>query len=136
MSDGNGQNKWGVDYSLIMFLDRILRGHSNVRSVQRRRDILFEVTRGNQRDTLTILCINEYSASLEVVMRALEEFPSTSIIFIGGKWNSSTNEAEEYCKERNIGLFNAGELPIALRQDKYWLIQPAPNPTPRVRRKA
>jgi hypothetical protein len=114
VSDENGQNTWGVPFSLIMFLEKVLEGHSNIVSVRRCRDILFEVVRKAQGDTLTILCINKYSASLDVVMRAVEEFPLIDIIFIGGKWNKSTHEAVEYCEERQIGLFNAGELPIAL----------------------
>ncbi len=129
MSDENGQNDWDVAFSLIMFLERILIGHSNIETVRRYRDIVFDVARKAQGDILTVLCINEYSASLEVVMRALDEFPTVNIIFIGGKWNKSTREADEYCFKRKIGLFNAGELPIALRQDKYWDIEPSP-PTP------
>lgn len=136
MSDENGQNTWGVDFSLIMFLERILRGNSNVATVRRYRDILFNVTRTIQGDTLTILCINKYSASLDIVMRAIEEFPMVDIIFYGGKWNKSTREASEYCEERNIGLFNSGKLPIALRNDRYWAIEPTRPPRGRNRRSA
>jgi hypothetical protein len=136
VSGENGQNTWGVEFSLVIFLEKILKGNSNVTSVRRYRDIVFDVIRTNQRDTLTILCINKYSASLDVVMRAIEEFPSVSIIFIGGKWNKSTREAREYCEERKIGLFNSGELPIALRQDEYWRIRPTRPTPPRSRRRA
>lgn len=120
MSDNNGENDWGVGFSLIAFLDRILRSHSNVASVHRHHDILFDVSRKAQEDVLTVLCINEYSASLDVVMRAVDEFPSVDIIFIGGRWNKRTREAAEFCEERKIGLVNSGEIGIALRKDKYW----------------
>lgn len=136
MSDGNGRNSWGVEFSLIVFADRILKSHSNVVSVHRYNDILFDVVRKSQGDTLTILCINEYSASLEVVMRALDEFPDVDIIFIGGKWNKSTREADEFCQEHRIGLFNSGELPIALRRDDYWTLELARPQPPRRRRAA
>lgn len=121
MSDENGHNEWGVGFSLIMFLDKIVRGHSNVASVRRYQDIVFDLIRLEQEDTLTVVCINEYTASLDVVMRVIDAFPFVNIIFIGGKWNKFTREAAEYCMERQIGICNSGDLASALRKNKYWI---------------
>jgi hypothetical protein len=120
VSNENGQNEWGVGFSLIMFLDKIVGGHTNVVSHRRYHDIVFDLVRKEQGDTLTVVCINEYTASLDVVMRVIEAFPSVNIIFIGGKWNKFTREAAEYCMERQIGICNSGDLAIALRKNKYW----------------
>jgi hypothetical protein len=136
LTDGNGQNDWGVGFSLIMWLDGVLRTHKNVASVRRYNDIVFEVLRVDPSDVIHVLCINKYSASLEVVMSALEDFPETGIIFYGGKWNGATGDAAAYCEERQVGLYNAGEISTALRNSEYWKLYPAPKPPPATRRSA
>jgi len=117
---GNGTNAWGVSYSRITFLQTILDSHKNVSFLGRHDDVIFEIQRLKQGDRLTVFCIDAYSASLELVMRILAAVPSTNIIFVGGKWAGYTQEAYDFCVERHVGIYNAGELAGALWKDAYW----------------
>ncbi len=82
---GNGQNDWGVSYSRITFLERILGSHTNVGVLARHDDIAFEIRQIRQQDQLTVVCVDPYTASLELVMRIVHAFPTVNIIFVGGK---------------------------------------------------
>jgi len=101
-------------------METILLSHKNVVSFDRYHDILFRVGRENQRDTLCVLCTDEYAFGLTLVQRALVEFGSIQIISVGGAWNGYTREAKEYCLENQIGLYNSTELAGGLWQNEYW----------------
>jgi hypothetical protein len=116
----NGKNDWGVSYSRITFLEKILQTHRNIAILDRHDDIVFEVQRKIQDDALTIVCVDAYTASLELVMRIIATFPSTNIIFVGGKWAGYTKEAHDFCRERHVGIYNAGELSGGLYKDDFW----------------
>lgn len=118
--NSNGENEWNVSFSRITFLQRILDTHTNVAVLSRHDDIVFEILRIRQQDRLTIVCVDPYTASLELVMRIVHAFPEVKVIFIGGKWAGSTKEAYEFCQERRIGIYNAGEIAGGLSKDIYW----------------
>jgi len=120
MSSGNGENDFGVSYGRIMFLQQILETHRNVAQLSRCDDIVFEVKRRKQEDHLSIVCVDEYTVSLELVMTVVQTFPRTNIIFVGGKWNGYTSEAFDFCQEREIGIYNAGEIVGGLHKDDFW----------------
>ncbi|GGL37903.1 hypothetical protein GCM10010983_38720 [Caulobacter rhizosphaerae] len=115
----NGANNFGVPFSSITFLERVLASHENVRIISRHDDIVFDIIRNVQGDSLTVVCVNAYSVSLELVERVVSTFPDTNIIYFGGKWNGATGEASEFCDRRNIGLYNAGTLAPALRNRDF-----------------
>lgn len=116
----NGQNEWGVSYGRITFLERILATHPNVATLDRHDDIVFEVQRNQQGDELTVVCVDPYTASLELVMQIVQAFPTVDIIFVGGKWAGYTQEAYDFCQERRIGIYNAAEIGGGLHKDAYW----------------
>jgi len=116
----NGANTWGVTYGRIMFLQKILETHPNVIIINRHDDIVFDIERIKQQDNLTIICVDVYTASLEMVMRVVQSFPKINIIFVGGKWAGYTQEAHDFCEERKIGIYNAGEIAGGLHKDEYW----------------
>src|SRR5262245_5783136 len=120
MADENGENTWGVSYGRIMFLDRILRTHTNISSVTRSKDILFTVTRIEQNDSLNILCVDEYTFGIAMAHRALDEFKKIDIIFVGGQWNHPTGDAAEFLRDREVGVYNARGINGALRSSTYW----------------
>src|SRR5271166_3518074 len=35
---------------------------------------------------------------------------TVKVIFVGGKWAGYTREAYDFCQERQIGIYNAGEI--------------------------
>jgi hypothetical protein len=120
MSASNGVNEFGVTFGRIMFLQKILETHRNVLILDRHDDIVFEIQRYKQNDRLFVVCIDEYTCSLESVMRVMQKFPKTNVIFVGGKWNSYTKEAFDFCQSIKIGIYNAGDISGGLREDAFW----------------
>lgn len=120
MSANNGKNDYDATFGRIMFLQRILEAHADVTIRSRHDDIVFEFERPGQGDHLTVVCLDEYTVSLETVMRVVAEFPDTNVIYVGGKWNVYTREAFEFCEKRNIGIYNAGELAGGLYRKNFW----------------
>jgi hypothetical protein len=116
----NGQNSYGVSYSVISWLEQALKTHRNILSVSRYDDIIFDVTRTNQDDRLIIFCANEYVCGTTFVQRVLTDYPKCNIISVGGGWNGYTSEAKKFCLAAKIGLFVSDELMGALYKDKYW----------------
>ncbi|MGR6837971.1 hypothetical protein ACU5DF_02255 [Aliivibrio wodanis] len=116
----NGNNDWSVPFSQITWFDRLLNNHSNVQSVNRSKDIFFEITRKAQGDTLKVLCLREYTMGLTMVQRAQEEFGDLDIIYIGGGWNASTTDAKQYGIDNNIGIYVSDEMSGALWKDDFW----------------
>lgn len=116
----NGSNDWGVPFSHIAWFERLVNTHDNVASFTRTNDILFEVKRIEQNDSLRILCLREYTMGKTMVQRAQEEFEHLDIIYIGGGWNACTTEAKDYCKGANIGIYVSEEMTGALWRNDYW----------------
>ena len=116
----NGSNEWGVRYSHIKWLDRLLANHPNLSDVERHDDLVFEVNRIQQCDHLAMLCCNEYTMGLTFVQRAISEFGPINIIYVGGGWCGYTEEAKEFCVSAHMGLFVTDEMTGAIWRDEYW----------------
>lgn len=115
----NGSNDFGVTLPQLNFLSRVLDSHKSVESVERKKDIQFDITT-RQGNNLRLVCVNEYTCGLAKVLEVLETFPGTNIIYVGGAWNGYTMEAKEYCIKSSIGLFNSSEIIGALFREDYW----------------
>lgn len=102
-------NNWNVPFSTICFFEDALNSHTRIIKVNRERDIFFRIERDDN-SILRALLLNEYRFGLASLIRALEEFPETEYIIIGGNWNESTHEADEYAKDNNIGIYNFSEF--------------------------
>ena len=116
----NGTNTWDVSFSHIAWFERLLKTHSNILNVSRHHDLLFEVDRKRQSDHLSIFCCNEYTMGLTMVQRAIHEFGTLNLIYIGGGWCGYTTEAKEFCLEAKIGLYVTDEMSGALWRDDFW----------------
>ncbi len=116
----NGQNNYGVSFSIISWLERALETHRNLLSVRRYDDLIFEVQRLKQGDILTIFCANEYACGITFVHTVLQDYPQCNCISVGGGWNGYTQEAKNYCLKSKIGLFVSEELLGALWKKDYW----------------
>ncbi|WP_156972483.1 hypothetical protein [Nitrosospira sp. NpAV] len=57
---------------------------------------------------------------LTMVQRALHEFGTLNIIYIGGGWCGYTNEAKDFCLEAKIGLYVTDDMSGALWRDNFW----------------
>lgn len=117
----NGANTWGVSYAQIVWFQNLLIGHQNVEpGASRSQDILFTIQRHKQEDELRVLCCNEYVMGQTAVQRAIAEFPSPNIIYVGGTWCKYTKQAKDYCLQNRIGLYNSGEMSGALWANDFW----------------
>lgn len=99
----NGTNDWGVSFSRITFTEKVLQGHPNVIRFSREKDILFTITRESPDDELRLLCCDEYVFGTTLLDRALAEFGTVNLIYVGGVWNGYTKEAKEQCLRSKIG---------------------------------
>ena len=120
MSKNNGANDWGVPFSDVTWFQRLLDTHGNLKNIDRHDDIVFEVDRVRQSDHLTILCCRQYTMSLTLVQKALNDFGDLNIIYIGGGWNSYTDDAKDFCNRRRVGLYRTPEITGGLWKDEYW----------------
>lgn len=116
----NGDNAYGVTFGRIMFLQKIIEGHNNVESFERHHDLAFDVTRVQQRDTLQIICVDEYVLSDAMARQIWSDFPTVNMIFVGGKWNRTSTPAGAFCKSKQIAVCNAGTINAALLKTRYW----------------
>lgn len=116
----NGRNNWNVSFAHISWLERLLRTHGNTAELSRHHDLVFELERKRQKDTLSIICLNEYTMGLTAVQRAIVEFGKPSIIYIGGGWCGYTEPAKQFCLHENIGLYVTDEMSGALWATEYW----------------
>lgn len=116
----NGSNDWGTQFSDIKWLEKLLRQHDNISAVDRSNDIVFEITRLRQQDTLRILCLRKYVMSITLVLDAIEQFGDLDIIYIGGGWNGYTQEAKDYCLSNGIGLYVTNEMTGAIHKNDFW----------------
>ncbi|AKN31871.1 hypothetical protein Ccar_13765 [Clostridium carboxidivorans P7] len=113
-------NSWNVPFSTICFFEDALNSHKRVIRVSRERDIFFRIERDDN-SILNTLLLNEYRFGIASLIRALEEFPETEYIIIGGNWNESTYEADEYAGNNNIGIYDFSEFFGAINCDNIPL---------------
>lgn len=116
----NGDNQYEVTFGRIMFLEKIIQGHDNVASFERHDDIVFDVERREQRDTVQIVCVDEYTISERTINRIFVDFPEVDIIFVGGKWNHATTHGSVLCRSKKVGVYNAGSINAGLRKTEFW----------------
>lgn len=119
-ANSNGSNKYGVSYSIIVWFENALRGHKNVESFIRRNDVVFEVKRKKQKDTVVVFCADEYGCGLDFVVRVLSDFPECQCIYVGGNWNGYTADAKAWCVDSHVSLIVSGEIAGALWKDDIW----------------
>ena len=115
----NGSNDFGVSFSQIVWLEKVLSTHRNTQSVRRTNDIQFDLERLTG-DDCQLICIDEYTCGIGHVLEVLSAFPAASIIYVGGNWNSYTLEAKEYCLDARLGLYNSSEINGALYRSDFW----------------
>lgn len=102
-------NEWGVPYSSICFFEKVLNGHTKVKSVIRERDIFFRIETYDN-IILNTLLLDEYRFGFATLLEALEDFPDAQYIVYGGKWNRSTGDADKYAEDNEIGIFNYNDF--------------------------
>lgn len=115
----NGSNSYGVSFAQIRWISKALSNHPNVESVERTNDIQFDILR-SRGDPLRLVCLDEYTCGLSRVYEVLEDFPGTNIVYVGGNWNSYTQEAKDFCLSSKLGLYNSSEINGALHRSEFW----------------
>ena len=115
----NGSNDFGVSFAQICFLGSLLATHPNVVEVTRSNDIQFDIAR-KRGGPIRLVCLNEYVCGLARVLETKEAFPGANLIYVGGVWNSYTQDAKRHCRDAQVGLFNAKEITGALHRNDFW----------------
>jgi len=105
---------WDVNQRNIDFVENALKTHDCVESVTRERDIIFHIERTQDRSAVIAVLVNIYTVSLADVLEISSQFPDVHCIVTCSKWNSYTNEAEDYARNNRIGTFNISEFLGAL----------------------
>lgn len=116
----NGSNEYDVTFGRVMFLQGIIERHDNTISFIRHDDIVFDINRREQNDTIQVVCVDEYTLSESMARRIIGDFPDVSVIFVGGKWNRPAHDATLYCRAKKIGVSNAGDINATLRKTQFW----------------
>jgi hypothetical protein len=106
-------NLKGVDVAVVKYdTAHVAFGLLNtlgIKNVVRQRDIFFRIERDDN-TILNTLLLDEYRFGIASLLRALEEFPDTKYIVIGGNWNQSTGQVDSYAKENRIGIYNYSDF--------------------------
>jgi len=123
MGKGNGSNDYEVSYSRISWLGRKLRLHPNTFNLDRRNDIIFNFERKKQKDSLNIICIDEYTVSLSFVEEILDRFPEINIICLSSVYNDYTAEALNFCHSLDVSLSKSEEIWQFLWEDSYGRVE-------------
>lgn len=118
--NNNGSNNWNVPFCDISFLEKLLSSHNNLKNLTRNNDIVFDVYRKKQNESLKIFCCRQYVMSITLIYKVLDEFEDINIIYIGGGWNGYTQDAKQYCLDSKIGLYVTDEMNGALWSDDFW----------------
>lgn len=114
------KNDWDVGYTQILFLSKVLKGHSKVSEFSRTRDIFFEIKRCPPLNTVKALLVNVYTFGLAAYYKAKSEFPDINCVIVGGDWNGYTKEAKDLAMSEEIGLFAMSEFLGALNLAKVY----------------
>lgn len=131
----NGSNECGVPYPCIRNFEKLLNGHSRVRSFSRSNDILFHLVLKNE-SKIDVLLVNDYTISESAVYEYHSAFPSAEYIVTGSYWNMYTKAAKECGNRMNIGIFNLSEFAGALNWEdpkKYYRKDSEGNPQYEIR---
>ena len=113
------KNNWNIEFSSILFFEKILQGHENVADYARDKDILFSIER-KKNGPVTAVIVNEYILGLDAYHRIRAEFPGATWIVNLASWNCYTLDAKQAAVADGIGLFLPAELTGAL-----WSPDPA-----------
>lgn len=132
----NGNNGWGVSYTSLVFFEKLIGGHRNVKCFARENDICFDTHRIKQEDIIKIVVVNVYTFGLADYFEVLNQFPDTSCIVLSGGWNAYTRQSKEQAMSDNIGLLIPKELVPALWKEephKYYSKDEDGNPVYNIR---
>lgn len=110
--------KWNVSYSTIVWFESRLNAHKNVKSFQRRNDIVFDIRRIRQDDSVTAVIVSEYVFGEASLHKVLSDFRDINLIVLIGNWNKFTQDASQASYQTGIPLFRFGEFYSALSRDE------------------
>ena len=116
---GNGQNPFGVGYSTISFVEKVIRGAKGVSSFVRENDILFNISFETMAHKLgmpdstydvPIVISDAYRFSAALLTELHDAFPDVKVFALTGDWCKFTTEAESLAGMLGVKLLNSREF--------------------------
>ncbi len=111
-------NDFGVSFSTISFMMRVLESRNSFISYDRTDDIVFHVTFDDSNEDFTFILEGGYITSAARVRELHMAFPEVPYIVLGGSWWKATNEAYEEADDLGIEILLFKEFLTALRRKK------------------
>lgn len=111
-------NNWNVSYRTITWFESLLTGHPNILSFDRRDDIVFDIRRRKQDDTISVVIVSDYVFGIASFYKVLSDFRNINAIVLIGNWNKFTAEAREASHQSRRPLFSTKEIYAALFRDE------------------
>ena len=97
------RNSFGVSYSTISFMEKVLDSRNGILTYKRTKDIVFHVKFDNSNEYVFVL-VSEYILSAVKVMELHLSFPEVQYIVLGGNWMSATEEAHSEANSFGIKI--------------------------------
>jgi hypothetical protein len=110
----NGENKWGVSYSSISYLEGVLENHTSVRSYTRINDIQFEIVRTRDLPDVNAVLVDEYVLGEAAVYAILEEFQGLTAVVNNGAWNTIALDWRAFAKQTGVVVLKMADFLGAL----------------------
>jgi len=100
----------------VALLLKYLMSNKTIADIEHPEEQIFIIHRNGKSDLKTFLT-NIYIVSLADVCEIMALVPDLQVIITLSAWNSYTNDAKEYCKKQQIGLFKFKEFLGAVYYD-------------------
>ena len=125
MGDGNPKYKDLPRPDSIAFFEKGSKAHKMVASVEKLSEQRYEIKRGGK-SNLKVYLTNLYIVGIADVHEIKNKFPEVDCIVTISGWNSYSEEAKEFCKFLEIGLFKYSEYYGALYydNDRFYNYEP------------
>jgi hypothetical protein len=110
----NGNNKFNVGYSEIVFFESVLRTHTAVAFFERKDDIRFEIKRNNGMSDLSVVLVSEYMLGESFAYKVLVEFPGVDVIVNNGNWNAVVLDQSVFKSNTGVDVLKINQFLGAL----------------------
>lgn len=110
----NGSNNWGVSFSAISFLEKVLCAHKAVESFARVNDIQFKIVRSSGYPEVNAVLVDDYMLGEATVYAVLREFVGVTAVVNNGSWNHIALDWRAFAKKTDVVVFLVADFLGAL----------------------
>jgi len=110
----NAENNWGVTWSAISFVERVLSSHTAVDSFTRVNDIQFIIVRRGDHPDVNAVLVDDYMLGEATVYAILEEFDDVTAVVNNGTWNHIALDWRDFAKRTGVVVLEMADFLGAL----------------------